>query len=322
MSENKIQFRNLGPLLILLILISFSSCNGQNTKKIAGQYKDGSSVLYIFEDNTFMILAVNAMEFGNVVLNGQNITLTPHRPKQKFALYGRKVQSRVYGNTIMFQGFDKGNGLVNLGENNSPPTEMQRVFNAGANCIDWPNFYDNNNDSKIIYFTEKETDKVFEFKIPEGYRDFVAFRFEDKVNVESVSATASPDFKRIIMKGGDEMVKEPLTEEIMANKKTGISMYERVYPGGKYYYCNPAYNMFEMEGINIRNYENIGFEGEGVFRLLGQNQNGGEPGSDTRLDYDYHDETIIYQYTRIEPTIISKPVYKINEQSIFIANCK
>ncbi|MEO6819625.1 MAG: hypothetical protein ABI266_03885 [Ginsengibacter sp.] len=322
MPENKIQFRNGCPLLLLVILCTFSSCSGQNTKAIAGQYKDGSSVLYIFEDNTFMILAINSMEFGKVALNGQHIVLTPHKEKQKFALYGRKVKSRVYGNTIMFQGFDQGNGLVNLQENNSPLKEMQRVFNAGANCSNWPNFYDNNSDPKVIYFTEKNTDLVFEFKIPEGYRDFVAFRFEDKVNVESVSATASPDFKTIKMNGDDEMMKEPLTEEIMNNKKMGMSMYERVYPGGKYYYCNPAYNMFETEGIDISNYENIGFEGEGIFRLLGQNQDVGEPGSDTRLDYDYHDETIIYQYTRIEPTVILKAGYKIIEQSLFIANCK
>ena len=322
MAQNKISSRLIFQLLSIFIFTSFSSCKGQNTKKIAGQYKDGASVLYIFEDNTFMALAVNSMAFGKVELNGQELVLTPHRAKQKFALYGRKQKSRVYGNTIMFQGFDEGNGLVNLQENNSPPAEMQRVFNADANCVDWPNFYDNSNDAKVIYFTEKDSKEIVEFKIPEGYRDFVAFRFEDDLNIQPVTGTVSADFKTISINGGNEILKEPLTEEMLANKKMGSSMYERAFPEGKYYYCNPAYNIFEEHGIDINNYENIGYKGEGVFRLLGADGNEGEPGSETRLEYDYHDETIIYQYTRIEPTLIPKPVYKVNEQSLFIFNCK
>ena len=141
-------------LLGIMLMTIFTSCsNAQNTKQIAGEYENG---LYIYEDGTFLAGGMNSVVFGTVEFEGDVINLIKHRPKYKFALYGRKENSRVYGNTIMFEGFED-NGLVNLLENNNPPTLMQRVFNKNANCFDWPFFYDNGEDCKQSILQMKAT---------------------------------------------------------------------------------------------------------------------------------------------------------------------
>lgn len=306
---------------LLAMMFSLISCSAQNTKKIAGQYEDGSSVLCIFEDNTYMVGAVHAMSFGTVELNGNELKLIPYQPKHPFALYGRKEQGRLYGNTIMFQGFEHGNGLVNLNENNISLDTMQRVFNEDANCTDWPNFYDNGQDAKTIYLAEVGSQQVFKFELPEGYRDFVAFQFEDQTNNQFIQITVSKDFNSIQFGGEKELIKKPLSKEALETKEMVSGMYERVYPKGKYYYCNPAYNMFEESGIDIKNYEEFGRKGEGIFKLKGLSDNEGAYSTIERLSNDYHDPSIVFQYTKIEPIIIHKTNYKVKEQSIFIFNC-
>jgi len=78
----------------------FQLCSGH--QKIAGEYDNG---FYIFDDNTFMLAGVNAIVFGTVEVKGNTIKLIKHQPPQKFALYGRKVDAQLHGNTIMFRGF-------------------------------------------------------------------------------------------------------------------------------------------------------------------------------------------------------------------------
>lgn len=95
-------------------------------------------------------------------------------------------------------------------------------------------------------------------------------------------------------------------------------MYERAYPEGKYYYCNPAYNIIEEHGIDISQYEEFGYKGEGKFHLKGSDA---RPYSE-RFENDYDDNAIIYQYEKIDPKMVEKTKYLINEKSIFISKCK
>lgn len=303
-------------LLIMTIFTNFS--NAQSTKQIAGVYENG---LYIFEDGTFLEGGINSVVFGTVEIEGDTIRLIKHRPKHKFALYGRKENSRVYGNTIMFHGFEQ-NGLVNLLENNIPPTVMQRVFNKNANCFDGPYFYDNKEDCKAIYFADESDKQLYKFELPKEYRDFIAFRFdfehEPYLN-RPIVAMASKDFNSISFNDSDKkLTKYPLTQVALETRKMIFSMYERAYPEGKYYYCNPVYNIFEEHGIDISQYEEFGYKGEGKFHLKGSDA---VPNS-KRFENDYDDDTIIYQYEKIEPKMVEKTKYSINEKSIFISKCK
>ena len=306
-------------LLGIMLMTIFTSCsNAQNTKQIAGEYENG---LYIYEDGTFLAGGMNSVVFGTVEFEGDVINLIKHRPKYKFALYGRKENSRVYGNTIMFEGFED-NGLVNLLENNNPPTLVQRVFNKNANCFDWPFFYDNGEDCKTIYFADESDKQLYKFELPKDYRDFVAFRFnfEDDPNLnEPIVATVSKDFNSISFYGSDKKInKKPLTQEALEAKKMVFSMNERAYPEGKYYYCNPAYNIFEEQGIDISQYEEFGYKGEGAFHLKGSEA---YPKGE-RFENDYHDNAIIYRYEKIDPKIVEKTKYSIKEKSIFISECE
>ncbi|MDY3548942.1 hypothetical protein PG291_10040 [Riemerella anatipestifer] len=304
-------------LLSVMLMTTFTSySNAQTTKQIAGEYENE---LYIYEDGTFFAGGMHSFVLGTIEFEGDFIKLIKHRPKHKFALYGRKENSRVYGNTIMFQGFEY-NGLVNFSEKNNPPTMMQRVFNENANCFDWPFFYDNSEDCKTIYFTDESDKQLYKFELPEDYRDFVAFRFnfEDDPNLnEPIIAKVSKDFNSISFYDSNEkLMKKPLTQEALETKEMVFSMYERVYPEGKYYYCNPAYNMFEEEGIDINQYEEFGYKGEGKFHLKGSEA---YPEGE-RFENDYHDNTIIYRYEKIVPEIVEKTKYSIRETSIF--ECK
>lgn len=314
------KIRILFYALSTILWASLSSCSkAQDTKKIAGEYDNG---FYIFDDNTFIAGGVNSCVFGTVVVDGNIITLVKHHPKQKFALYGRKVNKRLYGNTIMFQGFEN-DGLVNLSENNNPPKVMRKVFNTDANCTDWPNFYDNTEDSKEIYFADENDTQLYKFELPEGFRDFVAFRFDlenDPNLYQPIEAKIADDFNSISFASNDEiLIKKPLTKEILQTKELVMSMYERAYPEGKYYYCNPAYNIFEETGIDLNYYEKIGNNKEGVFQLKGSNHY--EPSIEDRLKFDFHADDIIYQYERIEPRIISKMNFSIDNKSIFTFVC-
>ena len=315
----KNKFKLISCLLGIMLMTIFTSCsNAQNTKQIAGGYENG---LYIYEDGTFLAGGMNSVVFGTVEFEGDVIKLIKNRPKYKFALYGRKENSRVYGNTIMFQGFEH-NGLVNLLENNNPPTVMQRVFNENANCFDWPFFYDNGEDCKTIYFADESDKQMYKFELPEDYRDFVAFRFnfeDDPILNEPIVAKVSKDFNSISIYGSDKkLTKKPLTQEALETKKMVFSMHERAYPEGKYYYCNPAYNIFEEQGIDISQYEEFGNKGEGTFHLKGSNA---YPKGE-RFENDYQDNSIIYRYEKIEPKIVENTKYSINKKSIFVSECE
>ena len=315
----KNKFKLISCLLGIMLMTIFTSCsNAQNTKQIAGGYENG---LYIYEDGTFLAGGMNSVVFGTVEFEGDVIKLIKNRPKYKFALYGRKENSRVYGNTIMFQGFEH-NGLVNLLENNNPPTIMQRVFNENANCFDWPFFYDNGEDCKTIYFADESDKQMYKFELPEDYRDFVAFRFnfeDDPILNEPIVAKVSKDFNSISIYGSDKkLTKKPLTQEALETKKMVFSMHERAYPEGKYYYCNPAYNIFEEQGIDISQYEEFGNKGEGTFHLKGSNA---YPKGE-RFENDYQDNSIIYRYEKIEPKIVENTKYSINKKSIFVSECE
>lgn len=310
------------PFCVLgtLMCTSFSGFSyAQDTKKIAGEYDNG---FYIFDDNTFMVAGVNAIVFGTVEVKGNTIKLIKHQPPQKFALYGRKVDARLHGNTIMFRGFEN-NGLVNLSENNNPPNIMRRVFNKGANCFSFPNFYDNAADCKEIYFADENDLQIYKFVLPKGYRDFVAFRFDlenDAYLRKSLEATVAEDFNSIsFVTDNKKHYKRPLSKDILETKKILMSMYERTYPEGKYYYCNPSFNIFEEKGIDISNYKELG-NGEGVFQLIGSNQS--EPTAENRLKFDYGSNEIIYRYERIEPQTVTNVKFSIDEKSIFTFVCE
>ena len=304
--------------LILIFLALFTQpTNSQTLKNLAGEYKNG---LYIYEDGTFIAGGIHAIVFGTVELNNNIVLFKKHLPKHKFALYGRKDNSRSLGNTIMFEGFEH-NGLVNLYEKNTPLQVMQRVFNVGANCFSWPFFYDNKENSNKIYFADETDTKLYLFEIPEGYKDFVAFRFdldEDPYTIEELYGQVSNDFNSITFYNSNEkIIKKPLSKEALEVKNLIATMYDRAYPEGEYYYCNPAYNIFEEEGIDIKNYKEIGSNGEGVFQLIGSEfQAKGD-----RLESDFHEEAIIYQYKKITPEIIDITEFSIIEQSIFTFKC-
>lgn len=138
--------QQLNKVFILLICLTILSSCAQNSSKIAGAYELGGALLIVNTDNTCFLAAENALVKGVVTINKSTVNITPYVPKVPFILYGRKSSSRIGGNTIMFQSFSEEETLINYEENNNAITKMKRVFNENANCIEYPNVWDNPNE--------------------------------------------------------------------------------------------------------------------------------------------------------------------------------
>ncbi len=299
--------------LLLLFTLTTATSYAQNTSKIAGFYKMNGALLVINADNTCMVFAENAFVKGIVEINGNVGTISPYVPKVPFVLYGRKSESRVGGNTLMLQGFDDAETLINFDENNTSLYKMTPVFNADANCIDYPNILDNPNENLKFYFAIEGHKQVYEFQNDQGYRDFIVLHLPQKEQNLRLNFTLNKDKNKIIYEGKvlekeeKEMNKEEL-DEVMA-------MYNRAYSESKYYYCNPAYNFFETEGVDVNSGQYKKEEYAGAYYFIDKYN---EPDDDK----DYHNTTKIYEYQKVNPKVLTNQSYIIEKASVFTFECE
>ncbi len=299
-------------LLLLFLSTTLTSC-AQNSSKIAGSYKMDGSLLVINADNTCMIFAVNAFVKGNVEINGNEVTITPYVPKVPFVLYGRKSESRVGGNTLMLQGFNDAETLINFEENNTSINKMKPVFNSGANCVDYPNVLDNPNENSSFYFAIEGKKEVYEFENKQGYRDFVVLYLPQKEENLRINFTLNKDKNKIIYKGKVVEKEENAITEDELDKV--MAMYNRAYSESEYYYCNPAYNFFETEGIDVKSGQYKKEEYAGAYYFVDKYN---EPDNDD----DYHNTTKIYEYKKINPKVLTDQSYTIEKASVFTFTCE
>ncbi len=298
-------------LLLFFALTTLTSC-AQNSSKIAGSYKMDGSLLVINADNTCMIFAVNAFVKGIVEINGNEVTITPYVPKVPFILYGRKSESRVGGNTLMLQGFDDEETLINFDENNTSLKKMTPVFNTAANCIDYPTVLNNPNENSKFYFAIEGQKQVYEFDNNQGYRDFIVLYLPQKDENLRMNFTLNKDKNKIVYEG-----KVLEKEENGMNKKEldeVMAMYNRAYSESEYYYCNPAYNFFETEGIDVKSGQYKKEEYAGAYYFIDKLNEADD-------DKDYHNTTKIYEYQKINPKVLTDQSYAIEKASIFTFTC-
>ncbi|MEO5911398.1 MAG: hypothetical protein ABIP95_10950 [Pelobium sp.] len=298
-------------LLLFLSMTIITSC-AQNSSKIAGSYKMDGSLLVINENNTCMIFAENAFVKGIVEINGNVVTIVPYVPKVPFVLYGRKSESRVGGNTLMLQSFNEEQTLINFEENNKAISKMRRVFNTSANCIDYPNVLDNPNENSSFYFAIEGKKEVYEFKNDEGYRDFIVLYLPQKEENLRLDFTLNKEKNELIYEG---KVLEKEEKEMSKDELDKIiGMYNRAYSEADKYYCNPAYNFFETEGIDVHSDQYKKEEYAGAYYFIDKYN---EPGDDK----DYKNTSKIYEYQKIEPKVLVNQAYKIDEASVFNFKC-
>lgn len=197
---------------------------------------------------------------------------------------------------------------------------MQRVFNVGANCVSYPNVYEDTNNIRTLYFTDANTQQIYKYHLPKDFTDFIVFRYEKESNVGDLKPEVAADRQSISI-DGEKLPRLPLTKEMVDMKHQLSAMYQRAVPEQQYLHCNPAYNVFEENGIVIDSYKEIGKKDEGIFKLKSSAQADEAILKLNRKQYEYNNEEIIYQYQKIEPEIIIKLNYTMQNTSIFTFNC-
>ena len=302
---------NIKILSLFCILLCMNAC-AQSTKEIAGQYSLQGGLLVINPNNTFVVIGMGTIIKGNIEIQDTLVKLIPYKPKQPFVLYGRILQTRITGNTIMFQSFSETNSLINYEENNSTFNKMKQVFNPDANCIDYPTVLDNSNINQKIYLAIEDSSEVYEYPINHGYNDFIAIYLPQYENADMRDIYFTMRNGKIYLNGE---IQEKIVADTLSKKDLDkiIGMYERAYSESEYYYCNPAYNFFEENGIDLSQYKKEKY-GDEYYYL--NKYNAEEDDSDS-----YHNIGKIYEYKKITPTVLKNKRYTIEKSSVFNYNC-
>ncbi len=319
--------------VFVTLLFSIISCS-QESSKIAGMYRMKRSVLLINNDNTCFILGENSCVKGVVAINGDSVVIKPYIPEVPFVLYGRKNNNYheeregergIMGNKIMFQNFESANAFADF-QSRDAPQNMKLVLNSDSNCVDYPLVLENETQVENFYFAIKDREEVYEFETGK-YTDFMVHyiaptieNFELVLHWDKKSNNLTFD-GNVLEKNSDPKF------EMTINKIVG--MYGRAFPESEYYYCNPAYNFFEENGIDVHSerYEKV--ENFGEYYYI--HKYNGPPilhETDDTGDYAEADENAEYQssyqineYKKIEPKLLKKQTYQAQKNSLFTFTC-
>lgn len=306
--------KNKHPTHLLTIILLFMqlSTNAQTTEKIAGSYKIKGAVLVINADNTCWALAENTVLRGVVDIKDWVVMVRPKTPSAPFVLYGRKNETIEKGNKIMFGNFVEANALVNMKENNSSFTTMKTVFNEDANCLNPPYIFNNPTQNPKFYFTVTGQDQVYSFNNNQGYNDFIVLYSHQAGNNFELDLQLSSDSSHLLYNG---KVLEKLKNDISKEEINQLAaMYNRAYPEADKYYCNPAYNFFEEHGVNVHSGAYKKIEKSGAYYFINST-------TEQMEDNDYNNYSKIYEYEKINATVLSVKDYTIDRSPLFTAKC-
>lgn len=325
---------------ITLFIMTIANAQ-QNSKHIAGQYKDGGGALLIFEDNTFLIIAYATAIGGTLDIKGDNITFTAIEPAP-FNLYGRK-NSHMAGGKIMYDNFENGAALMNYTDKSQAIESLRLVFNLSANCFSDPYVHHCETDIKTLVFAcidkrfpyemlikkplsdgqyQSTPLEVYQFENVNTYNDF-AVTFYEQRHIPPFHAKIVDDGKAIILSNSDmnrnnransKIEKEEIEAEIKEWRDTeSISMVPN-----DYVFLNSSYKKLPSKDILDTNmYINIG---DDIYvRKDALNPNGTYDQGDTE---DYNNSNVVYKYNKIAPKIDKGGVYTVEKEPFFTVKCK
>jgi hypothetical protein len=292
------------------VFLSFCAY-AQKSSKIAGQYKISNEILIINPDNSFLIIGYGTLIKGSIEINGSTVQLKPYVPEHPFVLYGRNKQKDLTGSTILFKHFEDAETLVSYEESKTNPKKMKRVFNVDANCIEYPNVLSTPNSNLRFCFAINGSSKIYTFENKEDYNDFIVVYLKTPNNFPGLNLTLKEDGQTLLYQG--EALKKLPSEAV--NKKTIdqlTGMYNRGQPESENYYCNPAYNYFEQKGVDLSQYEKKQNDKEYYFLNKSEEVDESEA---------YDNVTIIYEYKKITPTVLTDLPYSVDNKPLFHFKC-
>jgi len=296
--------------MMLTTFFCGAAAYAQNSDNFAGQYKLGTTLIILKPNKTFLLLDMGTLIKGNIHIDSSTGKLIPYKPKDAFVLYGRTNHFIKTGNTIHYRGPSEAPVLINYNDTSSSPNTLKPIFNQYANCIPFPTVIHNLRSSPKLYVTIIDSESVYTFENNEGYNDFVLSYIEPSTPIAELSFTILTDGASIMIKNETlHKLSSPAISE--AEEKMLLGMYDRDYPETDFFYCNPAYNIFEESGVRLSQYNKV--QNGNVYYFLHT--------TITKND-DYSNPGIIYEYKKINAMVLKNIHYAIDTGSVFHFECK
>lgn len=305
-------------LVLLLALVKLSFGQSYKISDISGAYhlEDGAA-LFITENHKAYIVAMGTLLMGDVSIQGKQVNINFPTPDQPFSVFGRYRNEKEKGGFVMMFNFNE-NQYINYNSENEKFTSMDRIFNVGSNCWDYPYVFEekNTNATKIYLAEEENPTEVLEFDNQERFNDFIVIHYE-KPEISHLNFEISKDKKslkersnnRIIQKHKlDNEEKEFITNLDSTSKKTDAS--------NAFFYTNPAYNDFSDDhlekgsALDLKDYTKKQ-KGREYYFLNGE---------DIKTN-DFHDTNIIYEYKKLPVKKWKNKNYKVNQKSLLHYSC-
>lgn len=298
----------------LFVLSNFVfSQKSTNNKIPKGNYSQGATAgIYIFDDNTFVLYGYATLIFGEYSLHNNSIAFIPYKPEQPYTILGRENKSIKKGINLTFQrSFIEYDSIYMKFDNSNPINLLDSNVNKGVP------YHTTNVDIKpnlITFIQNKENGKnknsinAYSFNINTNLNDFLLFYNVPKRESEPFSGKIITKNKQTILIcdwGDFKKQNEEKAEELKF-----LNQYKKEYEKNKNlseFYFNDQ--MKKATGYNHLSEEENIFSIDNYILDLISNKYIHKDIYKKQKKYltekvnDYHDESIILKYVKIDFSI-------------------
>jgi hypothetical protein len=324
-----------GTSTIMLVLLSLTvSCKSVAQSDITGVYKIGHSgdpqggeTLFVLANNRFAVLYFGGALIGTWKINGNQVDFTPTMPATGFTIFGRHNKKLGTRSRIFFGGFERGAPLMAFDKDAGQKPILKRVFNPGANCLEFPTVTKFPTVPKTIVFTAlpeteegekpKTEGNIYIFKNDEGYNDFIAnytrksrdvqpFHAEIKAGSLYFNEQEAP--KAPLSTSGDDIKQINMLFKIPLNPDKVF--YNAYYKDYQESHASPP---IEQDTLNYR------FDAKKDAYINFPNYEEGEENRPKKDDF--NNENVIYKFVLL-PVNKVMGQYSVDERPLFTSVCK
>ncbi len=209
--------------LVVAFLVTVNTAimaQGILTESITGVYSlptnnpEGGQSFAVLPDHTFVSVYFGGLIKGTWEIKDNTVHFATSA-EPKIALYGRKLNTLKDTIQVDFGGdFDNG-AKVNLDMRKG--SDMQNVFNEGANCKAYPYIYKTKMGLKKVAFAVRqgrrgvEDFSLFTFEIPETYNDIIAINLPAQYTTENIFIVNYKEGNLYFNPGSKHTSKRPLS---------------------------------------------------------------------------------------------------------------